>query len=318
MNNEENKKKILATITVAILFLAAGGLFFLISLDNKQKTEILKRKVEQINLKKRIQEDFAKINLATSTPPEVKASSYLTMIITDDGLKKILQQKNPDKALPIASITKLMTAIIILENIDLNTKIKATTDYIGLEESTFILETDKTYTVKELLANMLISSDNDSARLLSSIFGTENFINKMNRRAPELGLANTSFTNVTGLDPKKPEIKANISSANDLALLLIYFKKNYPEVLRMTANPEYNFCDINNYCKIINNTNKLLENSNLKFKVIGSKTGSTDLSGKNLVLLTEITENIFLINIILNSTDHFKETQLLISNIIKN
>jgi D-alanyl-D-alanine carboxypeptidase len=315
---QETKQKILALLTVFFLFAIVGSLLFSISLDNKHKTEILKAKVAKIKAEKEIIEKLAKIQTATSTLTDITAESYLTIAITDNGLEKILQYKNPDYSLPIASITKLMVAVITLENIRPDIEIKATTDYIGLEESVFVLETDKIYTVKELLANTLIASDNDSARLLSSTLGTDNFIIKMNIKAQELGLTKTNYFNVTGLDPIKPDLNANLSSPNDLAKLLVYIKAKHPEILRLTTNATYDFCDINNYCKVINSTDKLLSDESFKYKIIGGKTGSTDLAGKNLALMTSATTSVSIINIVLGAKDHFKDTQALINNIIIN
>lgn len=319
MTPENNiKEKVTAILTVFFLFLAVGSLFFSISLDNKHKTDILQAKVAKINAEKRIIENLAKINISTSTISDISATSYLTVAIADNGSKKVLQQRNPDYALPIASVTKLMTAIIVLENMDIKAEIKATLDYIGQEESVFVLETDKIYTVKELLANMLIASDNDSARLLAGTLGIYNFISRMNTKARELGLDKTYFINVTGLDPQKPVAEVNISSPNDLANLLTYIKNKHPEILKLTTNTTYNFCDINNYCKIINSTDKLLSDEKFNYKIIGGKTGSTDLAGKNLALMTNATTSVSIINIVLGSKDHFKDTQALINNIIIN
>ena len=314
----KTKEKVLAVLTVFFLFLLSGGLFFSISLDNKHKTEILNAKVAKRNMEEKIIENMAKIKTATSTLPEITGTAYLTLAVADNGLKKILQQKNTDWALPIASITKLMVAIVATENIDSDTEIKATRDYIGLEESAFVLETGKIYTVKELLANMLIASDNDSARLLGSALGTDNFIAKMNAKARELNLTKTNYFNLTGLDPKKPALNANISSPNDLANLLLYVKKQHPEILKLTENPSYVFCDVNNYCKTITNTDKLLNDNGLKFKIVGSKTGTTDMAGKNLVLMTEPFDGIILINVVLGAKDSFADTKGLINNIIIN
>lgn len=315
---QETKQKILAVLTILFLFSVVGSLLFSISLDNKHKTEILKAKVAKIKAEREIIEKLTKIQTATSSLIDISAESYLTMAITDNGLEKILQQKNPDYSLPIASITKLMVAVIILENIQPDTEIKATTDYIGLEESVFVLETDKIYTTKELLANMLIASDNDSARLLSSTMGTDNFIIKMNAKAQELGLTKTKYFNVTGLDPIKPDLNANLSSPNDLAKLLLYIKAKHPEILKLTTNATYDFCDIKKYCKTINSTDKLLSDESFKYKIIGGKTGSTDLALKNLALMTSATTSVSIINIVLGSKDHFKDTQTLINNVIIN
>ncbi|OHA46521.1 MAG: hypothetical protein A2541_00250 [Candidatus Taylorbacteria bacterium RIFOXYD2_FULL_36_9] len=309
------KEKILALLTVFFLFLFVGSLLFLIGVKNREKNQLLRSIVLQQKKEKEILQKMEQIKFATSTLPEISSQAFLTLVVAENGSKKILIQKNPDFALPIASLTKLMTAVVVLENVNLETKIKATTDFVGLEESAFVLEDGKFYKVKDLLANMFISSDNDSARLLSSSLGEKNFISKMNLKAKELNLTKTNFVNVTGLDPVKPAVETNISSPNDLANLLIYIKNKYPQILKLTTNTSYNFCDINNYCKSVLSTNKLLDNKDFKFRIVGGKTGSTDLALKNLVLMVELMDDVFLINIVLDSVDNFADTLVLINQV---
>jgi len=315
---EKTKEKILALLTVFFLFIFVGILFFSIGLNNKNKTEILKRQVLKIKAEREMTSKLNQLQVATSSLSGLTSESFITLALADNGVKKVLIQKNPDWALPIASITKLMTAVVVLENVNPETKIKATKDYIGLEESAFILETDHFYTVKELLANMLISSDNDSARLLSSTLGEVNFIAKMNLKAQELNLTKTNYFNVTGLDPVKPDLNANLSSSNDLSNLLIYIKNKHSEILELTTNPSYNFCDVSNNCKLINSTDKFLSDKDFKFKIVGGKTGTTDFAQKNLALMVEPIANVTIINIVLGAKDNFVDTRSLINNIIIN
>lgn len=313
------KEKILAIFTVVFLFFIVGGLLFLISYKNKEASKILKDKVLRQQIIKANAQKLEKIEFDNSALSEVTSRSFITLAVTEQGTEKILIQKNPDLPLPIASITKLMVGTITLENIDLETEIMATTDYIGKEESAFVLEANKKYKVRELLANALISSDNDSARLLSSAFGENNFLDKMNQKAKELGMTQTNHVNVTGLDPQTPATELNVSTVTDLARLVIYIQKNHPEILKITTNSQYNLCDVNNYCKIIANTNKLLENSDFKYEIIGGKTGNTDLAGKNLALVTEITDGVSLISIVLGSENNFADITTLIKHIqVKN
>lgn len=318
MPNINLKQKILAGFTVFVLFFLIGSLFYFISLDNKHKTELLRERVLKNKAEKEMTEKLSRVRIASSTLPNISAEAYLTMAITKTGQKKVLQQKNPDFALPIASITKLMVALVALENAKPETTLKATRDYIGLEESAFVLETDKVYTLKELLANMLIASDNDSARLIGSLLGTDNFVAKMNARAQALNLTKTHFVNITGLDPAKPFLEVNISSPNDLASLLLYIKNNRPEILKPTTNFQYNFCAIDGYCKMATNTDKLLGREDFKLRILGGKTGSTDLAGKNLALMAEIEPGITLINIVLGAKDNFADTVSLINNVMVN
>ena len=315
---KEKKKKILALITVVFLFSIVGSLFFIISIKNKEKTIILKKEVRELQIKQKNILMLEKLHFDKIILPELTSKSFLTLAITNKGTQKILSEKNPNLILPIASITKLMVAVIILENTNLETEVTASLDYIGKEESAFILEINKTYKIQDLLANALISSDNDSARLLSSVFGENKFIEKMNLKSAELGLTNTSFTNVTGLDPTDNLTKPNLSTVTDLANLLIYIKEKHPEILKITTQAEYNFCDINNYCKPVINTNKLLKDNSIKYKIIGGKTGSTDLAGKNLAFITEPINSLSVINIVLGSNDNFMDTLSLINNIVIN
>lgn len=316
MTPEQNiKEKILAILSVIILFAVVGTLFGYISYNNKKKTENLKRQVLERQIREEKIERFNKIQADSSPLLNLTAKSFLTTIINDTEMTKILAQKNPETILPIASITKLMVAIIALENINPETEITATLDYIGKEESAFVLETNRIYKMKDLLANALISSDNDSARLLAGTLGESNFIAKMNTKAIELGLTKTNFINVTGLDPVKPSSDLNTSTATDLTKLIIYIRNNQPEIFKLTTKTDYNFCDIANNCKLVINTNKLLSNKDLQFKIIGGKTGSTDLAGKNLALLTEISADIFLINIVLGSENNFNDSLSLINHL---
>ena len=312
------KQKIIALLVVFFLFFFVGTFLFLISKNNKEKTEALRAVVLKQQAEKKISDQLAKIHFNASSTGAVSAQSFLTLVITSTGEKKVINQKNPDWALPIASVTKLMIALIVSENLDPEMEIKATKDYVGQEESFFVLEIDKKYKVKDLLANMLIASDNDSARLLGSAFGETNLVAKMNAKAQELGLDKTYFVNITGLDPKKPMVEVNISSPNNLAGLLLFLQEKYPKVLSLTANARYNFCDINNFCQEIINTDKLLGTSTIPYKIIGSKTGSTDLALKNLVLIVRITEDISLVNIVLGSKNNFADTAYLINNVLLN
>lgn len=315
MPEKLKNQKILALLVTIFLFLFVGSLFFSLSLKNKEKTEILIKKVKQIQLDKEISQQLEKINITDLALLNLPSKSFLALLVADNGNKKVLINKNSDQVLPIASITKLMVAVVALENIDMETNITATPDYIGKEESAFIVEAGRIYDTEDLVANALIASDNDSARLLSSAMGENNFIDKMNQKAQELEMLQTNYVNITGLDPISTSTNINTSTANDLAKLLIYIQKIHPEILKLTVNSKYNFCDIKNYCKEITSTNKLLGDIAIKYKIIGGKTGSTDLAKKNLALIMEFPDNMLLVNIVLGSSDNFSDTLSLINKI---
>jgi serine-type D-Ala-D-Ala endopeptidase (penicillin-binding protein 7) len=308
--------KIISLLVVLIMFSLVGGLLVFISYNNKIKTENLRVKVleqRKINLKKEI---LNSIVLATSTLPEIKSRAYLTAVIVDGKVEKVLQEKNPDLVLPIASISKLLTTVAVKENINIKTEVTVTPEYIGLEESYFVIEPNRKYLVKDLMANALIASDNDSARLLAGIFNESVFIEKINTKARELDMLHTSFVNSSGLDTKDPVNDGlNVSTVNDLVKLIIYMENKHRDLLALTRNKEFNFCDTNNFCKVIKNTNKLLDLEDFPLDIVAGKTGTTDLALKNLLLLTKVYDDTYIVSIVLGSEDNFADTLSLINNI---
>lgn len=311
------REKILAILFVVVLFLLVGIIFGSISLANKKANEKLRAEVRAAKIARELKLNFSKLSFEPNFVG-VNARAYALFATSTNGQNTFLVQKNIDATLPIASITKLMTAIITLDNFDLNTVVEATPEYVGGDSTAYVLEMGHKYTVSELLNNMLISSDNDSARLLSSITGEAKFIELMNEKAKEIGLVRTKYTNVTGLDPLNGKGGVNISSISDLVNLLVYINNNYPRIFQLGKSQTKNFCDIDKNCKPIVTTNLLSGDKTFPLKIIGFKTGRTDLALKNLALITEPFDGIFLISIVLGSEDNFADTRALISNLKTN
>ena len=141
---------------------------------------------------------------------------------------KILYEKNKDQKVSIASLTKMMTALVAIENIeDLNKKVTFTkSDYdklIAMDASASSLDNSKSYTYEDLLYGLILESGADCANALARLTaGNENnFVKMMNNKAKELGMKNTSFANPIGMDDKN-----NYSSAEDLAILFKAGLKN--------------------------------------------------------------------------------------------
>jgi D-alanyl-D-alanine carboxypeptidase len=314
-------QRFFSLLIVIILFALIGVLLYFIGKDNKRRTDSLTAAIAAKQIKSKQDEQIKLLNrfyFTASSTAEVTAKSFLTMAINNNGLKKIINERNPETVLPIASVTKLMLAVITVENLDLETEVLATKDYVGQEGSFSILEIGRKYKIKELLASSLIASDNDSARLISSALGTENFVEKMNSKAKSLGMNDTKFGNVTGLDPRDEKFNINSSTVSDLAYMTYYIMEKYPQIFQLTTNATYNFCDTGNYCKEIKSTNKILEDSRMLYKINGGKTGSTDLAQKNLVLIVNPVKDISLINIVLGSKDSFEDAIFLINNLSMN
>jgi D-alanyl-D-alanine carboxypeptidase (penicillin-binding protein 5/6) len=311
------KEKIWAIIFVIILFLLVGIIFGSISLANKKATEKLRAEVKAAKIAREFKLNFSKLSFNPNFAG-TSARAYVLFATSTNGQNLFLTEKNIDVTLPIASITKLMTAIVVQDNVDLNTVIEATPEYVGGDSTANVLEIGHKYRVAELLNNMLISSDNDSARLLSSVTGEARFVELMNEKAKEIGLVRTKYTNVTGLDPLDGKGGVNLSSASDLVNLLVYINNNHRQIFQFGKNPAKNICDVDKNCKPVLTTNLFYNDKTFPFKIIGFKTGRTDLALKNLALITEPFDGIFLISIVLGSEDNFADTRALISNLKTN
>lgn len=191
---------------------------------------------------------------------KINAQSYLAINLSDNS---VLLSKNPDKSYPIASITKLMSAIIVLENIDANSKIKLTEEMLKPTGNSSALFSGLEISAENLLKASLIQSSNDATEALEYFMEKKKFLTLMNQKAKELKMANTIFYDVHGLNPD------NTSSASDLVKLLTYIYKNHPEILSITKN---------NNLWLPDQTGKLLKFTNLNSfyplaTFIGGKTG---------------------------------------------
>lgn len=142
-------------------------------------------------------------NIVAFASEEYDAKSVV-LIDYDSG--KILYEKEKDKQLPIASMVKLMTVLLTLENIDngnltLDTKVCVSPKASGMGGSQVFLDANNEYTVEDLLKSTIVASANDaSVALAETIAGSESaFVDLMNAKAKELGMANTNYANATGL-----------------------------------------------------------------------------------------------------------------------
>ena len=152
----------------------------------------------------------------TTGQPRVAASAWY--VVGEDGA--VLAQRNARAARAIASITKLMTAIVVIEQAQLSDVVRVSPRAAGVRESTVYLRSGEELTVADLLRGMLIRSANDAAEALALHVGggsTSRFVGSMNAKARELGLVDTSFENPHGLDAA-----GHVSSARDTTLLVRY------------------------------------------------------------------------------------------------
>ncbi len=213
---------------------------------------------------------------AAPEPPPVTARSVF-MVNADDG--RVLYAKDPDVGLPMASTTKMMTALIVLENCpDLDAVVTVSRNAAQVGESSIWLSEGEQMTVRQLLEGLLIQSGNDAAVALAEYeAGSEEvFVQQMNQKAEDLGLKHTHFMNPHGLDTD-----GHYASARDLATIGAELMK-YPEAREIVAQPQVSIAvggDIGTY--VFENHNHLL---GVLPVVNGIKTGYTENAGNCIVV----------------------------------
>lgn len=249
---------------------------------------------------------------------KVTANNSLTVMVNlKTGQEKIFLEQNADVSSPIASITKLMTAIVALENYDLDKKMVISSDAINvIAAKGGNTKALKNATTKDLLHILLIESNNTVADTLANQMKSKKFVDLMNQKAQTLGLKNTIFYNPSGLDESGSI--TNQSSANDLKKIVIYIMKQHPVIAQICAISEIDYYINSVFYKKLENTNILLkENSNY----LWGKTGYTEEANGCIILVLkkpslELSENQdqYLINIIMGAQtreDRFIEARKL-------
>lgn len=233
-------------------------------------------------------------------------------ILIEVNTQKILYEKNATQKMYPASITKILTAIIVIENGNLNDTVKVDYDSISSVPSgyeTANLQLDEVLTVEQLLQLLLIHSANDAANVLATHVGgsIDSFVSMMNTKLNELNLFNTHFTNAYGLQDEN-----HYTTAQDMALLMKYCMKN--ETFRRIAGSAS--CSIpatNKYgTRRFSNTNLLLIPNNPYYYtyVTAGKTGYTSYA-KNCLVSCAYKNDIELICVVLSSetgNDRFLDT----------
>ncbi len=225
----------------------------------------------------------------------------------DIGSARTLLAKNTDTRLPIASITKIMTALVILQNHELNETVTIPALPPQLDGSQAMgIKPGEQFVLSEALVGMLTLSANDMAQALAiwDSGSEEEFVRKMNRMAAEWGLANTKYSDATGLSSE-----GAYSTADDLVVLAtIALRSGF--VRQATSQPRYTVRTTTGKPYVVTTTNQLLG----KNGVIGLKTGYTLAAGQCLVSLTRQGGR-EIIGVILGSSDRFGQTRLTLNRI---
>ena len=238
--------------------------------------------------------------------------------IDDTKAGKTLFEKNNNRVQPIASLTKILSALIILEENHINDIVTVPLEATKISGSKIDIYQYEKITVETLLKSVLIASANDSmvALAIHNAESEQKFVRKMNEKAKKMGLTSAKFYNSTGLDlynPDTDEMYGNTMSANDLLTLTRIALKN--DFLRETVKKDTFWgTSVNEeFAHEKTSTNQLLGTFvNSK----GVKTGYTKLAGECLINLIQSEDNKEIITIILGSKDRFGETKNLVAWIL--
>jgi D-alanyl-D-alanine carboxypeptidase len=243
------------------------------------------------------------------------------IMVFDAANNKEIFSKNPDEPLPLASLTKVLTAVVAEKKLGDKDQVEITKEDLTPEGDSGLLVGDK-WKAEDLRDFTLLTSSNDGAFALAAISEAKNnapksdFIKEMNDTASMAGLTKSRFFNEHGLDINTKEGKGGAyGSARDMVALFRYTLKNYPEILESTRYRNL----------IISSTNKTYdaENTNILIdnipNVIASKTGYTELAGGNLVVAYDAGLNHPIIISVLGSTEEgrFEDVQKLVSATMK-
>ncbi len=248
--------------------------------------------------------------------PRVKAKA---MMCVDCSSNRIMLADNASEPLPIASITKLLTAMVVIDEMDLDRILEVPSDITEVEQHKIGIRPGDMFTVRDLLHGMLIASGNDCAEVLARAYpkgGRLGFMSRMRSKAAEIGASRVSLHTPSGLDVKMPlgrkdgrtleARKPNTASAEDVATIArkafaypligsIAQMKTYTMRTRNPVPRDYH----------VANNDRLLQKN---LPIAGAKTGFTNKAGKCIVALFKDQQKEHII-VVLNSPQHFKAAE---------
>lgn len=260
-----------------------------------------------------------RVAVAEPPPAPVTAQPYdgITLeahaaVVYDIQAEKLLYAHNAEMVRPLASLTKLMTGLVAHENASM-------TDTVVIHPSAIETEGDsglfanETWRLGDLLSFMLVSSSNDGADAIATAIGSmwdlepntiadyvsvERFVDTMNRRAGDIGLTHTAFSNPSGLDEASDTYGAT-GTAHDVARLMAYVWEHASETLVDTTTPGRSYVSEDGFVHTATNTNDYV---GAYPGLLGSKTGYTDRAGGNLAVIYDAGLNHPIVIVVMGSS----------------
>lgn len=239
------------------------------------------------------------ITIKTDNITLASANQSSEIVMEKDSLR-VLYKANENKKLPIASTTKIVTAITVIENAKLSDKVEITKESVGVEGSSIYLKVGDVCTVEELLYGLMMRSGNDAACALALHVGKtiDNFAKMMNELATKCGARNSRFTNPHGLHNDN-----HYSTAYDLAVISCYALKN--ETFKKIVSTK----------KITINSHTFINKNKMLFRYFGAngiKTGFTKKAGRCLVTGAE-KNGMQLVSVVLNCPSMYERSEELLN-----
>ena len=231
---------------------------------------------------------------------------------------------NADKVRPLASLTKIMTGLVAYESADGNQAVTITPYAIETEGDSGLFA-NETWRLSDLLSFTLVSSSNDGADAIAATIGSlwdiephttdeylhvEQFVDTMNRRAEEIGMTATQFTNPSGLDERGSY--GGLGTAEDVARLLAHTWRYAPDTLTDTTEPTRTYVSTDGFVHTATNTNGYVHALQ---GLLGSKTGYTEEAGANLAVIYDAGLNHPVVIVVLGSSREGRFTD--VSNLVR-
>jgi len=258
---------------------------------------------------------FIPTRTATTSEPVVSAEAYIAVYVGETGEHTILLQKNEHAPLPIASVSKLMTAYASSELLAQSTVTVPEEVLVGKGRTGWYQE-GMLFPTHAAYSGMLIASHNELAETFAfaAAGSLSAFAERMNLYAHRLGLYDTSYVNPSGLDPYQIAEPVNRSSAYDIYMLFERIEKEKPTLFEITGTRDYVLADMTYATSTeLHTTNELLHETVGVFRVVGGKTGETPRAKQALVIATDAPCDGRLYSVVLRSDNRFLDMRTLLA-----
>ena len=288
MNTKSNSGEIITKRAHALALVLGGGAAFTIAMQGLLSFAI-PTQAEMITTLPSVTQSAPVVNLSDNIPLEARAA-----YVFDLKTGTVLFARNENEKIPLASVTKIMTALVARENISEGAVITLTKDDLSAEGDSG-LRLGERWRAEDLLSVMLLISSNDAAHTIARFVGSVNhstqadtpvidrthFIQMMNEKALALKLSEMEFFNESGLDVSETQ-NGGYGSARNVAELFAELWKKYPSAVEITSHKDARIISQDDIAHILPNTNEIVGHIP---GLIASKTGYTTLAGGNLAVI---------------------------------